>query len=110
MQVELKKVEGKGFPRKGAGERQGSRKFGVIRNSLGEWVVKWWKGEWKIVGTRWNTAVATSLTRYAMVTAIDRGREVKEVERYTNFVDFSSRLSSIVGAAKAWQIIDWIRS
>ena len=112
MQVELDKIEQKGcgFPRGSRGERKGSRKFGRISDDFGTWVVKWSRGEWKIIGSRLNTKVATSLQNRAMSIAVERGRMVEEVERYTDFRRFSERLAAIVGVDEAMKIVMWIKS
>ena len=108
MKVELDRVEGKTFGKR-SGEQKGSRKFGRISDDFGEWLVKWQRGEWKIVSRRWNTKVATSLNTRAMTQAIENGREVAEVERYVDFDRFAKRLAAIVGPGEAFRIVQWIK-
>ena len=109
MKVELDRIAGRGFPGSG-GERKGSRKFGRISDGFGVWLVKWQRGQWKIVGTRWQSKVTTSLQTRQMVAASEAGREVPQVARYTDFSLFAKRLAAIVGEAEALRIVQWIRS
>ncbi len=106
MIVEFGEVKGRPFRGKGTKPRQGSRRWVTLKDGS---VVKWWKGEWKFTATRWDEAVATSLSHRAMSVADERGKERKVEERYTDFDRFSKRMVGIMGIYDFMRMIEWIK-
>ena len=100
----LKQIPGKGFGG-GGGERKGSRRYVELSDGS---IVRWWGGKWYRKWTRWDRAVATSLSRYALAAADAAGREVEERETYEDCGEMLMRLKDLVGAYEALRIIDWI--
>lgn len=67
-------------------------------------------GCWKLTyPARWDSAVATSLSRYAMVTAHSKGRMRSETEEFPFFPQFAARLMKLVDAESATTIVLFLK-
>lgn len=104
LTAELKEVKGRRFGDPSA-KPKGSRRYVELSDGS---IVKWWNGKWYRKWQRFDTAVATSLTRYAMHAAVDAGRWREEREEFTDCGKFLTRLRSLVGSYEALRIIAWI--
>ena len=75
-------------------------------------IVRWNKksGDWKIEGPeRWDSAVATSLSRYAMCTAHSKGKMRRDVEEFSLFAHFAARLTRLVDVDTATEIVMFLK-
>lgn len=88
-------------------ERKGSMKFVVLKDGS---VIKWWKGIWRFSKERWDRDVSKSLYHCSMVDSIEKGKWVKDEERYEDFEKFSKRMVGILGVDQFIKVINWIKS
>lgn len=100
-------VKGRAFGKgKRQKPRQGSRKYVELQDGS---IVKWWNGEWRFYKMRLNTGVATSLTTRAMAVAAEKGRMVKDEERFSSFEAFVTRMKPIIGLDALIKVVQWIQ-
>ena len=67
-------------------------------------------GNWKLTyPARWDSAVASSLSRYAMVTAHGKGRLRSETEEFNLFSQFAARLMKLVDVESATTIVMFLK-
>ncbi len=89
-----------------SGPKQGTRRKVILSDGS---VIRWWKGVWKFQSTRWNRAVATSLSRYALTAADINGREVTDTEAYSDYDAFAKRLIPILGIYEFHKVMAFMK-
>jgi hypothetical protein len=105
LTASLDETKGRARGGGGGGTPKGSRRFATLSDGS---VVRWWGGRWYRKWMRFDTAVATSLSRYAMAAAVEAGRMREEREEYKDCGEMLKRLSALVGTYEALRIIGWI--
>ena len=71
--------------------------------------IRYSKDSWKIVSPeQFSTAVATSLTRYAMATAVVNGKMRSEVKERHSFKNFMTEMVKMVSVETFMEIVSYL--